>query len=91
MPGKVLCLPAKVLRKVVKCVICGTWTYLECVHCYAILQYPGEEHACTDSDMPPGIYQPILCVDCDMMTVAILYMSFMMCLIGELYRTSLNY
>jgi hypothetical protein len=47
------------------CESCGMTTYMDCAHCYCVLQYEGQEHNCSDVDKKPEIVRPILCSICE--------------------------
>ena len=53
------------LKEVARCESCDQKTFLECAHCYYVLQYEGQHHNCPEIKKKPAVVRPIVCDECD--------------------------
>ena len=55
----------KDLKKTGHCESCEKKAYLECTHCYFVLQYEGQQHNCPEKEKEPAVVRPIMCARSD--------------------------
>ena len=53
------------LKEAARCEYCDQHTYLECAHCYCVLNYEGQIHNCPVKEKKPAVVRPIVCDRCD--------------------------
>ena len=53
------------LKEAARCESCDQHTYLECRHCYCVLNYEGQIHNCPVREKNPAVVRPVICDRCD--------------------------